>query len=86
MNDWFNAAVSQAVDGYERDWRSGGSGPWYLYYGPGKLAIIADGADARGLTLGDNERVPSNRERAGVVAWVTERARRLPCLPAEGDE
>lgn len=81
---WCDDEAARAVDAWERRWRQGEQGPWYLYYARGSLCIVSDCMEAMpGYELGDNEQVPSNRERAGVVAWVVERARRLPCLPEE---
>lgn len=53
----------------------------YLYYSPGRLAIAC--TNPAGMTIGSPERVPLGKCRTGLREWVMERARRLPCLPAE---
>lgn len=82
--DWLVGEVGRAVDDWTARWRRGETGPWYLWYARGSLLIVAEGVEPPSEhRLGSGDRVPGDRERAAVVAWVLERARRLPCLPAE---
>lgn len=54
----------------------------YLYFRPGRLEVAGwSGPD--GMELVSSERVPANRDVAGIASWIKDRARSLPCLPAE---
>lgn len=80
VDRWLGAQVAAAVDDVWKRWAAEGSASaQYLWFKRGGLCISPEQPD--GYVLGDNERVPSHRERPAVYAWVLVRARRLPCLP-----
>lgn len=81
MADWLWNEAARAVNRWQADWkRTGSHGPWFLWYRRGELQLSEEKPE--GFELGDSERVPS-RDAQGVLFWVMERARRLPCLPME---
>ena len=78
--DWLELEVSRAVEAAFAD-RAFAFTESYLYYAPGRLALAC--TNPAGMTIGSPERVPLGKCRTGLRAWVMERARRLPCLPAD---
>lgn len=80
MSDWVWNEAARAVNRWQAEWkRTGSSGPWYLWFRRGELLISEEKPE--GFELGDNERIPDWKDASGVMTWIVERARRLPCLP-----
>lgn len=77
-----------AFESMMRASRAGWIPAHHLYFKRGRLAVFADsmasGEQPEGWELGENERLPSNKDLAQLTAWITARVRRLPCLPLEG--
>lgn len=75
---WIDEAVSEAVETAFRA-REFAYVESYLYFKRGRLAIATE--PFAGMALATAERVPRNKDRSQLKAWVLERVRSVPCLP-----
>lgn len=78
--DWFDAKVTACADAAWREYmRTGGMVDMYLWYSRGELIVSA--GTPPGTTPVTGERVPSHLEYSRLRRWISDRARRVPCLP-----
>jgi hypothetical protein len=81
LHRWFEAEVSLCADSahdylcHVNPW-----GDLYLYATRGSI-IVARALPHHGYALVTPERVPGDRTREGLRAWIWERCRRVECLP-----
>lgn len=83
QSGWFDAKVQACT---EAAWAMMMKGQHYvyLYFKQGDLIVAAEGSEppeSWGMELATPQRLPTHLEKQYLHTWISNIARRLPCLP-----
>lgn len=77
-SEWLWNEARRAVTAAWPEWLRD-AGPRWLYFRRGELCLAEECPE--GFQLGDAQALRGDRTADQCVAWIHDKARRLPCLP-----